>query len=444
MNLSTSSFPLSQLGTRQLRLWGLFAGTLSLGLTACADDDSTFTQGTVLYVENNLAAGNGILAYRQQADGSLRALAGSPFATGGAGFENPTQALGPADVDEPLKLSADNKRLFAVNQGSHTISVFDIGADGTLKAVDGSPFPSGGLNPCSVGIAGSRLYVVNKSDDADPATLDPAPTYAVFDIAANGALTPVAGATITTKPGASPAHALVAPNQRLLFVDDFLAFLPPAPQGTLRAFAIGADGKLTAAPGTPLTVPANDMGMASGALGLWSHPTQNILYVGLPMQDRIAVYSYDGTSGALTFRTRLDSGNPGLPNSATCWLRVNRAGTRLYTLNSGEGTVSVFDLADPLAPVISQTLPLKNAGPLFGTTAANRVVSSQPFHVTLSPDERSLFVVSQHANTDFTTNYNYLHALSIGNNGQLTEPTEPVQLPVPATARPQGAVSITR
>lgn len=84
-------------------------------------------------------------------------------------------------------------------------------------------------------------------------------------------------------------------------------------------------------------------------------------------------------------------------------------------LNSGEGTVSVFYLANPLIPLISQTLPVKNAGLLFGSTAANTFASGQPFHVTLSPDEKSLFAVSQHTNTDFTTNYNYLHALSIRN-----------------------------
>ena len=426
----------------------LGAGLLGAGLTACTSNDAETTPpavGTVLYVENNLASGNGIVAYQQQADGSLKELAGSPFATGGTGFANPTQALGPDDTDEPLALSADKKRLFAVNQGSHTVAVFDIGTDGKLTAVAGSPFASGGNNPVSIGVVGSRIYVVNKSDDGNPATTEAAPNYTAFSVAANGALTAVPGTTFSTTPGASPAHALVAPGQRLLFVDDFLGFMNPTPTGTLRAFAIGADGKLTAAPGTPLALPAVPApNMAGGALGLWAHPSQNVLYVGFPMQSKLGVYTFDAVTGALTFVRAVDAGNPGLPNSATCWLRANRAGTRLYTLNSGEGTVSVFDITNAQSPTQTQVFTLKNVGPLFGPTTAMSVVSSQPFHLTLSDDGNALFVVGQHANTSFTSNYNYVHALRIAADGSLSEPTEPVQPAVPATARPQGAVSVTQ
>lgn len=439
----STPFFLKSAANQHLRLTGALLGASFLSLAACQKDGDTSTPsgvGTVLYVENNLTS-NGVMAYHQEADGSLKEMTGSPFATGGSGFINTAQSLGPNDTDEPLVLSADKKRLYAVNQGSNTIAGFDIQADGTLKALAGSPFPSGGNNPCSVGIANSRLYVVNKSDDANPATIDPAPNYTVFNIEASGQLTPLAGSTITTKVGASPAHAYVAPNQRLLFVDDFLAFMPPNPTGTLRAFAIGSDGKLTAAPGTPVTLPLDANGMMSGALGLWSHPTQNVLYVGIPMQNRIAVYNYDGTTGALTYRTSIDAGIPGVPNAAVCWLRTNKAGTRLYSLNSGESSVSVFDLANPLAPSLTQTLVLKNAGPVFG--AGGTATSSQPFHLAFSPDEQSLFVVSQHTNPDYSTNYNYLHTLSVGSDGKLSEPTTPLQPAVPATARPQGAVSVT-
>lgn len=441
MDFLPISFRPAALRVARLRPTLLGVGLLTLGLAACkkdADTSSTPTVGTILYVENNLAAGNAILAYRQQADGSLVALAGSPFATGGAGFANPTQTLGPDDTDEPLTLSADKKRLFAVNQGSSTISVFNIGADGVLTPVSGSPFPSGGLNPCSLGLANDRLYVVNKSDDGNPATTDPAPTYTVFNIAGSGALTPLPNSTVAATVGTSPTHAYVAPSQRLLFTDEFLA---PLSVGTLHAFTIGSDGRLTSAAGSPVGPPPATNGGPTTTQGIWSHPTQNVLYVGLPLQAKVAVYSYDGTTGALTYRSSVDAGlKNGLIN-AICWLRTNKAGTRLYTLNSGEGTVSVFDVTTPLTPTQIQVLPLKKLGPTFGPVP--QVVTSAPFHLTFSPDEQTLFVVSQHLNPDFSTNYNYIHALRIGTDGKLSEPTEPVQPPVPATARPQGAVSVT-
>ena len=404
-----------------------------LALVGCKKDkDGTSSPGTVVYIESNLAGDNknSILAYRQAANGSLETLPGSPFATGGAGYGNPSQKLGPNDTDEPIALSADKRRLFAVNQGSNTIAVFDIGADGRLTPVPGSPFPSGGVNPGSVGVAGSRIYVVNKNDDG--AATGGRPNYAVFDVSAAGQLTPVAGATVETTVGSSPSHALIAPGQKLLFVDDFLAFMAPTPVGTLRAFSIGADGRLTAAPGTPMPIEGT-----GGALGLWAHPTQNVLYVGFPMQGKVGVYNFDPITGALTFRTSVAAGK------AACWLRVNRAGTRLYCLNSAESTISVYDLANPLAPAALQTFTLKNTGPLFDSMSpAGMVTSSEPFHEEFSPDEKMLFVVSQHANPDFTSNYNYAHALPIDPDGRLSEPGSPLKLPVDARTRPQGVVSV--
>lgn len=56
--------------------------------------------------------------------------------------------------------------LFAVNSGSNSVAVFRITSD-RLQAVEGSPFPSGGSDPVSVGLKDDILTVVNK--DQDPA-----------------------------------------------------------------------------------------------------------------------------------------------------------------------------------------------------------------------------------------------------------------------------------
>ena len=165
-----------------------------------------------------------------------------------------------------------------------------------------------------------------------------------------------------------------------------------------------------------------------------------MLYVGLPLQSRLAVYTYDGLTGALTYRSTSKVGLQSPLVGAICWLRTNRTGTRLYALNSGEATVSVLDISNALNPVEIQVFQLRKVGPVFGSTQLAR--SSAPFHLTPSPHEPVLFVVSQHVNSDFSANYNYLHALAVGDSGNLSEPFEPVQPPVPATARPQGIVSL--
>ncbi|AUD03491.1 lactonase family protein [Spirosoma pollinicola] len=386
----------------------------------------------VLYIENNVAVDNqnAILAYRRGGDGTLTALAGSPFATGGKGVSNPTQKLGPDDSDQCIAQSEDKKRLFAVNSGSNTIAVFNVAADGSLAPVTGSPFASGGINPTSVSVAGNKLYVVNKNDD--PLQPNPAkPNYTVLTIETDGRLTPLAGSTIETAASVSPGQAHLAPGKRLLFGADFLAFMLPTPIGSLRAFTVGEDGKLAPTAGTPITI--SGMG---GALGLWAHPLQNVLYVGHPLEGMIGVYSYDSNTGALTFQTKVMAGK------AVCWLRVNKTGTRLYALVSGENRVAVYDLTNPLAPANVQFLDLKNSGPSYEVPMAGAFTTSEPFHEELSPDEKYLYVINQHTNPDFTIsgNYNYLHTLVVGTNGQISEPGEPLQIPVDKTVRPQGIV----
>jgi hypothetical protein len=76
---------------------------------------------------------------------------------GGIGVFDGTFALGPFDSDQNLTEDRAGTMLFAVNSGSNTIAVFDIQQDGGLVPVSGSPFPSGGSDPVSVGLIGDTL-----------------------------------------------------------------------------------------------------------------------------------------------------------------------------------------------------------------------------------------------------------------------------------------------
>ena len=65
--------------------------------------------------------------------------------------------------------------------------------------------------------------------------------------------------------------------------------------------------------------------------------------------------------------------------------------------------------------------------------------TSEDFHLAFSPDEKFLYVVSQHTNKDFSIgSYNFIHSLSVSVDGTLSEPVEPTKLPVSADIRPQG------
>ena len=390
--------------------------------------NSTISQKRIIYLQTNDAAGNAILAYVQQPDMSLVPLMGSPFPTGGKGLANPAQALGPDDADNEVKITADGKFLLSVNAGSRSIAVLSIAGDGSLSAVNGSPFNSEGPNPESIDIRNQYVYVVNKGT-ADLNASGNEPNYTVMRLDADGKLMPLDHSTIKTSLGASPSQALLSNDGHFLFGADFLGFMLMPARGTLRSFTVAADGRLSVVAGSPVIIP----GMG-GALGLWQHPAANILYVGFPLQAKVAVYTIELT-GALTLSKTLDAG------LAACWLRTSKDGKYLYALNSGENNISIFNTSDPASPVAVEKFTLKNSGPQY-TGMGLTFTTSEDFSFSFSADGKFCYVISQHTNTDFTIgNFNYLHVLPVAIDGTLSEPGEPLQIPVAATVRPQGVVS---
>ena len=375
-------------------------------------------QGTsgVVYVESNDPAGNAILAYRRQADGSLTPLNGSPFPTGGLGV-TPSFNLGPFDSDQNIITDPSHTFLYAVNGGSDSIAVFTINADGSLTAVPGSPFPSGGSNPVSVGLSGDLLVVVNKDEDPDHPGLD-LPNYTTFRVSARGKLTPVPKSTYTVDLGSDPTQAQVSPGGGLVFGADFLG-------GVLRSFQLPPTGRLVAADAQELP-PSQfaDTGAPPLPLGLAVHPRKPLLYVGCVTINRVAVYRYS-PAGALRFlRTVPDSGN------GVCWLTLNKAGTRLYASNTGDPGVSVFDTErDPSEPTEIQKIILKGTG--------------GGYQFALDPTGGFLQVVTQQNAAGQDATSHALHVLSVGADGKVTEvPTSPTVLPVPNLVRPQGVVAL--
>jgi 6-phosphogluconolactonase (cycloisomerase 2 family) len=367
-----------------------------------------------VYVESDDPAGNAIIAYtRNNADGSLTPLPGSPFPAGGLGITY-TDALGPFDSDQEVIVNSKGTLLFAVNGGSDTIAVFRIHEDGSLTHVPGSPFPSGGSNPVSVGLSKDRvLVVVNMDmDPGHPGQL--LPNYISFLVSEDGQLTPVNGSTFFVDAGSVPSQALISPNGRIMFGAEFLG-------GLLRTFQIKEQGRLHLSDVQPL--PASEFagtGAPPFPLGLAVHPSHKLLYVDFVTINRIGVYHYN-EHGHLDFlRTVPDSG------AAPCWALVNKAGTRLYTSNTGDSSISVHDIRlNPTEPLEIQHLNLRTTGSCF--------------QFALDSTESFLHVVTQQASTMQPSSANGLNVLRVKHDGTLAEvPSSPNILPVPNMVRPQG------
>ena len=377
----------------------LFAALCACGILpekfAAAD---TPVPDDIVYIETNDSAvgQNAILAYRRTADGTITALSGSPFPLGGTG------GGASRDTDQNVMVSPDHTLLFAVNSGSGTVSVMRIQADGSLLPAPGSPFASGGITPVSVGIAGSRLYVVNTSGDS---ALGIPPNYTGFAINADGSLTPIPGSTQNTDYGDGPTQALTTPRGDFLFGADFSG-------SKLRAYRINPSGTLQQASNSPLAAP--------NPLGIMVHPTQPILYAGLPFRAQLGVYACDGTGTLTPVTTARNSG------SAICWLAITRDGRNLYSTNTGSDSVSWYDLTNPLAPVERQNLHLKGGG--------------GPYQVAANPSGSYLYVVNQTFGGGLKDNA--LHTFRIDAGGSLTEYGQPLSFPVGGSASPQGVAVI--
>lgn len=406
--------------------------------------------GAVYVVTNDpVPGGNAILGYRNDGRGNLQPLPGSPFPTGGAGFaktKGPLPHFGPFDSDQNIVVTADRRRLFATNGGSDTIAVFDIQDDATLRPVVGSPFASGGYNPVSIGLAGNRLYVVNKNDDPSRDLSASLPNYAGFQVAANGALAPIAGSVLALEtPWRSPTQALVVAD-RFIFDGDFGSFFLPArveqwgerlradTPSAIRSLRIDADGRLTQLP--PLQAPPGsfvggldtDKDGKPDALmfGLAAHPRERLIYISFVTASRLGVYAYD-EQGRLDFVGAV-------PNSGglICWILVNGSGTRAYTANNASDTLSIYDLANPRAPREIRAVDLKGHG--------------HPYQLAVDRNETFLYVV-KHRIVDETPvgDGSVLNVLRLAPDGDAREVgASPVTLPVrdDLLARPQGVVAL--
>lgn len=124
----------------------------ALGTAALAQgngqESSRRRSAGAVFAMTNVTAGNEIVVYSRASDGTLERLNRSVRTRGlGIGVDTDTQG--------PLRLSNDNRFLFAVNPGSDNITVFEV--NGTrlrfLQIMDA------GDQPLSLTISGNLLYM---------------------------------------------------------------------------------------------------------------------------------------------------------------------------------------------------------------------------------------------------------------------------------------------
>jgi 6-phosphogluconolactonase (cycloisomerase 2 family) len=169
--------------------------------------------GEFLFVPN--FNDSNVSAYRVGSDGELSSVAGSPFARSGS----------------PLQAAVDRTGQFLYVSGSFLVSGFTIGTDGSLTPLPGSPFTSAGQSGLVVHPTQPVLYVANPSING-------------FQIAANGALTPIAPFMLSQ--GTVPLFPAIDSTGSFFFAAYFFG-------GNLYSYAVDAAGVLSDAAGPAAT-----------------------------------------------------------------------------------------------------------------------------------------------------------------------------------------------
>jgi 6-phosphogluconolactonase len=307
-----------------------------------------------LYVNDNTVGTNTIAAFDRHADGTLTPLRGSPFAIGGAGTGTGIGSQG------ALQITSDGKYLLAVDAGSNQISVARIDNDGELRPVGGGPVASNGVEPVSITVHGSLVYVANAGNGGS--------NYTGFKLNPGGHLRPIAGSTVPLPDGSSPGD--------ILFNGDGTKLVGTRVGTTLiDSFTVDGNGLLTAAPGSPFAA------QGPGPFGSEFRPSDSTqLFVsnahGGTNNGTVSAFS-DGSNGTLT-----SIGSSPFPDfqTAPCWVEISHDGQFLFTVNTASNSISRYAIAGD-----------GSLGLLGSTSLGSTSLGAED--ARLSPDGGTLWVV---------------------------------------------------
>ncbi|HLZ30499.1 MAG TPA: beta-propeller fold lactonase family protein [Chloroflexota bacterium] len=314
-----------------------------------------------VYVNDNTAGTNTIGAFDRHKNGSLTAMAGSPFSAGGAGAGAIVGSQG------ALQISSDGRFLLAVDAGSNEISVLRIGTGGSLEPVTGSPVASGGILPISIAIHDDLVYVANEGNGSTGSN------YTGFTLSSTGMLTPLANSTFPLSATALPGDVLFNSTGTKLVGTEVGPANGPS---FIDSFDVAHDGRLTPASGSPFQA------QAVGPFGSQFRPTDpSELYVSNAHAGANAgsVSAYRVSSNAALSPI---GGSPFADKqTASCWVEITPDGRFLFTVNTGVPSISRYQIMS------------NGALSLLGSTVFNDPTGLRPFDARLDPSGKTLYVV---------------------------------------------------
>jgi 6-phosphogluconolactonase (cycloisomerase 2 family) len=333
----------------------------------------------MVFTSSNDVAGNQLLAYGRNADGSLTLQAMLPTGGQGSGAGLGSQGA--------VTLSRDGRHLFVVNAQSNTLSTFALRSKGLelMSVVD-----SGGLHPISVTENDGVVYVLNDQGAGNIAGFRNV----------GGKLRPIDGSVrgLSVAGGAAPAQVGFSEDGGALIVTEKAT-------NTLDTYRVSRDGSasepvVTASAGlTPFgfAFNRNNRLVVTEAAG------------GAQGASTVSSYRVQGRDPI-----RLTTVSAAVPDtqSAACWVSTTPDGRYAFVANAGSSSISSYGIA------VNGRLSLIDA--VAGQTGSG----SAPADTAVSFDGRHLYVRNGRTFT--------ISAFDIGDDGALSE--APFTPGLPATA----------
>lgn len=331
---------------RIFALTAIFVSALGYGIAGASAHGNAFGFGDKVYTMTNAAEGNEILVFERNPDGTLTPE--GAVATGGNGTGSGLGSQG--------SIVQSGWWLLAVNAGSDDVSLFFTGF-GDLRLVDVEP--SGGDMPVSVTVHRDLVYVLNDGGGGN---------ISGFRLNWWGDLTPIEGSTRPLSGAAVDAAQIeFTPGGEGLVVTEKMT-------NNIVGYPVDRNGMA----GQPLVVPSAGQTPFGFAFDKRGHLIVSEAFGGAP--DASALSSYGVNDGMVT----VISPSVGTTETAACWVVVTKNGRYAYTTNAGSGSVTGYKIHH------DGSLTLLDEDGQTGLTGEG----SSPVHMGQSRNGRFLYVTN--------------------------------------------------
>lgn len=273
-----------------------------------------------VFAMTNRAGNNEVIAFSRAADGTLKEAGRYSTRGNGVGVDFDTQG--------GLRLSSDNRYLYACSPGSDSITVFAV--NGTVLTFLQKIYA--GDQPLSLTIFGNLLYVLDGSVAGNQIT--------GFTIAGDGTLAPLPNSTkMLSSPIAVPGEVRFSPDGKVLIVTHKVG-------SHIDVFRIGAGGL----PGDP--VQNASFGERPFAVTFCNDGRLAVIESGLPVMNNSGVSTYSVNSAAGLISAITGSAKNGQTDG--CWIVITNDQQYAYTANFASDSISSYRMgADGTASLIN-------------------------------------------------------------------------------------------